>query len=111
MFSGCTPWVLLTSHNDVYKSKYDHDLINYGAGEQFELKINHDFYLTNDFKITFFSKGQIINSSTEFMRLWFNAKFIDKEVIEIPANEIDGVKDSDARFNMKMKVIVTFKRS
>lgn len=60
--------------------------------------------------MTFFSKGQIINKSTEFMRLWFNAKFIDRDVIEIPANEIDGVKDSDSRFNMKMKVIITFLR-
>ena len=52
-----------------------------------------------------------MNTSTQFMRLWFNVKFIDKDVIEIPANEIDGVKQSDERFNLKMKVIATFDRS
>lgn len=24
MFSGCTPWILVNTHDKVYKSKYDH---------------------------------------------------------------------------------------
>lgn len=64
MFGGCTPWVMIDSHKHTYKSKYDHELVNYKTGEQFDLKINHDFDITSDFKITFLSKGQILNKST-----------------------------------------------
>lgn len=106
---GCTPWVHILSGTYEYKSKYTHDLTTYKVGEQVQMLITQPFYLIGDFKLTFYSKGQFLNQSEEFMRIWLNLKFIDQDVIEIPALEIDGVKASDKRFNMNMKVIIHFK--
>lgn len=71
--------------------------------------VTQPFNLTGDFKLTFYSKGQFLNKSEEFMRVWLNLKFITDDVVEVPALEIDGVKASDGRFNMSMKIIIYFK--
>ena len=61
--------------------------------------------------MTFYSKGQILNKSSEFMRIWLNLKFIQKDEVEVPAREIDGVKQDDSKFNINMKVFITFNHS
>lgn len=111
LFGGCTPWIQLSNNSYEFKSKYTHELVTYKNEEYFELSIDHKFKVSGDFKITFFTKGALLNKSEKFMHLWLNTYFLEGTQILLKQSEIDGAKEGDARFSEKLYILIQFERA